>query len=271
MLASRLTFEKGTPENLILKLALNGTYGNLINAFECLFDAMMAMKVTINGQLMLAMLAESLMLDFNVEMIQANTDGLSFRYDRKDSAAIKALVDAWEKHTKMKMEYALYDSMHIRDVNNYVAKYSAHGNGKKNGKLKLVGAYNYKVAKSGMWNKDFSNLISKRAAVKEMIDGIPVEETIKNHTDVYDFMLRGKVRNIDKLLMNGSEIMNGSRFYASTDGGVLTKHLSKTNRVSALPPMSDYLCEVVNDDYRHHDFSNIDYNFYIEQARKLVL
>jgi len=279
MLKARLSYAKGTPENAILKLALNGTYGNLINAFDCLYDPMMAMRVTINGQLLLTMLAESLMIEFGVEMIQANTDGLSFKYNRKDAAGIKALVDSWERTSRMKMEYAQYQSMHIKDVNNYIAEYAMSGNGKKNGKLKLVGSYNYKVAQAGMWHKNFSNLISKRAAVEKMVNGTPLSDTILSHDDQYDFMLRAKVAGSDVLKLGDKEIMNGSRFYASTDGEALSKIMPPHPRAkvkgvyrhSVLPPMGGYKSNIVNQSYESHDYSNVDYQFYYDQAEKLVL
>ena len=49
---------KGTAENAMLKLALNGVYGDSNNKHSPFFDPQYTMAITINGQLLLCMLAE---------------------------------------------------------------------------------------------------------------------------------------------------------------------------------------------------------------------
>ena len=62
------------------KLALNSVYGksNDINSF--LYDPKFTMQITLNGQLMLTMLAESLVNYIpNVKVLQINTDGITLK------------------------------------------------------------------------------------------------------------------------------------------------------------------------------------------------
>ena len=54
---------KGTAENAMLKLALNGVYGDSNNKHSPFFDPQYTMAITINGQLLLCMLAEWLTRD----------------------------------------------------------------------------------------------------------------------------------------------------------------------------------------------------------------
>ena len=56
----RLQYKKGSPENAMLKLALNGVYGKSNDKFSIFYDPKFTMSVTLTGQLALAMLAERL-------------------------------------------------------------------------------------------------------------------------------------------------------------------------------------------------------------------
>jgi hypothetical protein len=47
----RTSFKKGTPENAMLKLALNGAYGKSLSEHSVLYDPKFGLTVTINGQL----------------------------------------------------------------------------------------------------------------------------------------------------------------------------------------------------------------------------
>ncbi|MDT9702205.1 hypothetical protein, partial [Streptomyces sp. P17] len=57
-----------------LKLAANGTYGNSNSEFSVFFDPKYTITITVNGQLMLAMLVEWLLTVPTIRIIQANTD-----------------------------------------------------------------------------------------------------------------------------------------------------------------------------------------------------
>ena len=42
---------KGSPENAMLKLALNGCYGDSNNPYSVFYDSLFTMKVTLSGQM----------------------------------------------------------------------------------------------------------------------------------------------------------------------------------------------------------------------------
>jgi hypothetical protein len=115
----RIGYAKGTAENAMLKLALNGVYGASNDQFSVFFDPLFTLKVTITGQLSLAMLAEKL-IEYS-KIIQTNTDGISIYLHRKDEDVIRNICTQWEKLTKLTLEYVEYSKMCIRDVNNYLA------------------------------------------------------------------------------------------------------------------------------------------------------
>jgi hypothetical protein len=58
------------------KLMLNGSYGKLISEYSWLYDPMVAMCITLNGQLFLSMLSERL-TDAGFKVDSLNTDGIT--------------------------------------------------------------------------------------------------------------------------------------------------------------------------------------------------
>lgn len=119
----RLLYKKGTPENAALKLALNGVYGDSNNKYSPFYDPQYTMAITINGQLQLCMLAESLMRIGRLEMIQANTDGITVRIDRDREWELEGACVEWQRVTGLELEACRYSKFFARDVNNYLAVY----------------------------------------------------------------------------------------------------------------------------------------------------
>ena len=116
----RLNYKKGSPENAMLKLALNGVYGNSNNPFSIFFDPKFTMSITLTGQLALAMLAER--LSGVARLIQANTDGITIYLHRNLRAKVQDICDQWEKETGLVLEEAEYARMFVADVNSYIAE-----------------------------------------------------------------------------------------------------------------------------------------------------
>ena len=191
----RKQYSKKDARNKTIKLALNGTYGDSNNVYSPFYDPQYTMTITVNGQLLLCMLAERLMTISNLKLIQINTDGLTVKCIRDDLPAIKSTCQWWESITKLALEQAEYSRMFIRDVNNYVAEYT-------DGTLKSKGCYEHDYITGHLWNKDFSALVVPKAAEAHMVHGIPLREFIENHDDAFDFMLRAKVRRSDQLVIS---------------------------------------------------------------------
>ena len=220
----RQSFKKGTSENAIMKLALNGVFGDSGSEFSPFFDSSFLLKITINGQLSLCLLAERLLEIPELEIIQVNTDGITVKYPRQHEELYYKICDDWQKHVKLELEYADYESMHIANVNNYIARYT-------NGKVKLKGAY---VSDELGWHQNHSAKVIQMAAVTEMLEGVPVEEFIRNHKNKYDFLLRTKVPRSSSLVLltplddeglefEETKLQNICRYYACKEGGKLVK------------------------------------------------
>lgn len=148
-----------------------------------MYDPQYTMATTINGQLLLLMLAEDLVNNIpNIIVLQINTDGITVKIPKGACLDLYCeLCKKWENKTNLELEYAEYSKMVIRDVNNYLAVYT-------NGKVKYKGAF--EIDKE--LHKDNSFRIIQLALSDYFVKGISVEETIKNHRNIYDFCGRQK-------------------------------------------------------------------------------
>jgi len=300
----RKKYAKGTPENAVLKLALNGTYGASNDVYSPFYDPQFTMAITINGQLLLCKLADMLLKVNNLKIIMVNTDGLEMYVERRLLYQVKDILKQWEQITKLTLEDVIYKRLCIRDVNNYIGIFD-------NGKIKRKGVYEYENLG---WHQNQSMLIVPKAAERALLYNENYEQFIQQHDDIYDFMLRVKVNRTSKLFSGDQQIQNTTRYYISTDGERLFKHMppiaSSTKkrevyanadgqvmdvvtpadrrkaekkgfnllvktiditpewRIMGVHP--DRLVTVVND-VKQFERSNIDYSFYYEEARKLIL
>lgn len=263
----RKSFPKGSAENAMLKLALNGVYGDSNNQFSPFFDPAYTMKITINGQLSLCLLAEKLLTIEGLKLIQVNTDGVTVAMKRENRAQYDEICAAWQKQVKLDLEFAEYDRMLIRDVNNYIAVYT-------DGKTKNKGAYEYKDLG---WHKNHSSLVIPMAAEAKMLRGKDIREFVMEHKERFDFMLRTKVPRNSRLVLvmdDGTEVQqqNICRYYPSKSGGKLVKimpPLEAGGEERRLSIDSEWKVRPCNnmDDYN----GDIDYDYYVAEAEKLVI
>ena len=212
-------------DNAILKLALNGVSGDSNSPHSPLYDPKYTMTVTLNGQLMLCMLAERLSVIPELTMIQINTDGLSVKLPRCHFGWYNQLCKEWEEFTKLTLEYVEYSKMFIRDVNNYLAVST-------DGSVKRKGAYEYLTEEDGGtlgWHKNRSQLVVPMVAERHLLYGMDIKSMIENHPDEYDFMLRTKVkRNCELELLDDEgervcEVQRITRYHIANDGFTLNK------------------------------------------------
>lgn len=218
---------KGTVENAAYKLAANGAWGKSNSQFSVFFDPKYAMTIPINGQLLICMLVEKLVTVPTLQLIQANTDGVTYLIHRDYEPQAAAWCEWWETGTLLKLESADYSRMWIRDVNNYVAEST-------NGKVKLKGCYeypdptNYHQSIANMsppgWHKDWSAVAVPMAAVAAMMGNRDPAEHIYCNTNPFDFMLRAKAQRGSKLAIGDTEVQKTTRYYMSLTGAPLFKY-----------------------------------------------
>lgn len=161
------------------------------------------------------------------------------------------------------------------------------------------------------WHRDWSAVIVPRAAVMSMVHGLDPELIVRSHTDPFDFMLRAKVGRSDRLMLGDTEVQRVTRYYVSTRGEqmvkvsppvaggvvgqykrangvtkaeyervmaetggqwderVCTKNKSKyTERRTTI--QSGWKLRECND-ATTFDWSDVDYAYYVAEARKLII
>jgi DNA polymerase elongation subunit (family B) len=119
----RKQYPKKSAENAMLKLALNGVYGDSNSEHSVFYDPQFTMSITLNGQLLLCLLAEALFEIEGIQLVQVNTDGLTVRIPRSEKPRLDFASFMWQEQTGLQLEEAFYKRMFIRDCNNYIAEY----------------------------------------------------------------------------------------------------------------------------------------------------
>jgi hypothetical protein len=167
------------------KEAANASYGNSNSKFSWLYDPLYTMKTTINGQLLISMLVEELLLKLSPDtlLLQTNTDGATFRIKRSELDIYYEVCKNWEKMSRLILEYAEYNKMFIWDVNNYIAVYT-NGKTKCKGRFEWEDQQNYKPSHL---HKNKSHLIIPKAIFNYFVNDIPPEQFLMSNRNIYDY------------------------------------------------------------------------------------
>lgn len=118
----------------------------------------------------------------DLTMIQINTDGITVRIPVYEKRHFYNLCKEWEKETGLILEYVAYKKMIIRDVNNYMGLYM-------DGKVKYKGTFKTyeQTIKDEEYHKSLSQTIVAEAVAKYFLEDIPVEKTIMECENIFDF------------------------------------------------------------------------------------
>jgi hypothetical protein len=255
----RKTYPKKSAESAMLKLALNGVYGDSNNKFSVFYDPLFTMSVTLNGQLLLCWLAEKLMTIGGLRIIQVNTDGLTVRIPRAHKTMLDCQCMIWQQDTGLQLEEAIYSKMFIRDVNNYLAVYEG-------GKTKRKGCYEWDVE----WHQNAGALVVAKVAEQVLVHGAPIRETVEQWPDIMDFMLRTKVPRSGYLQWGDAQAQNTSRYYVAKGGKPLTKWLPPLNagwRPFAVESgWNGQVCNDIKD-----ATLPVDFDYYCNEVEKICL
>jgi hypothetical protein len=263
----RKQYPKKSAESAMLKLALNGVYGDSNNQFSIFYDPLFTMSITLNGQLLLCLLAEGLMHIPGLRLIQVNTDGLTVRVPRSHKMLVDLARAAWQSRTGLNLEEAVYKAMMIRDVNSYIGVF-------EDGSTKRKGAYEYKVG----WHQNAGGLVVPKVAEKVLVEGAPIRETVEQWPDIMDFMLRTKVPRSSHLAIEWDnqppqKIQNITRYYICEGGGRLFKYMpplkgkTEWRKIGVESGWGVQVCNDINDAGK----SPVDFDYYVREVEKLCL
>lgn len=266
---------KGTVENAAIKLRLNSAYGKSNSKYSFFYDPQYTVSITLNGQLLLSMLVEQLSPYGTI--LQVNTDGLTIRAHKMYKEDIDKVCQEWEKLTRLTLEHAYYSKMCIVDVNNYLAIYQDKAEVKRKGRFELY----QDMLDNKTYHKNPSGNIIAIALNEYYTKGVDVEHTIKECTDIHEFLYGLKKKsNFAYVLVesDSSGIIQRNtvykdrvlRYLVTNDGGNLLKiyndfRVSQVEKEKLVTPLQRIHSR--NNKIKHHD---IDYDHYIEKCNEVI-
>lgn len=286
------------------KIQLNGVYGKLGSPWSVLYAPHLLIAVTLTGQLTLLMLAEQAEKR-GISVVSGNTDGVLFycprdKYaglnkDRLNPSVLADVTDAWESLTGFDLEFGEYRAIYNLSVNSY---YAIKGNGGHKRKGPVGNPWNAHSDDfdqvRGQLMKNPQMTICSDAALNFIKDGTPIEQTIRECTDIRQFVtvikaakgavwkpnlkwIQARTSNWEESeeyskivgLEGGLYLGKVIRFYWGIDGAPIYdpiphaktgnfKKLSKTDGAIECMRLPETLP------------TDIDYNRYIEEANKIV-
>lgn len=235
-----------------LKIAINGTFGKLGNKYSVLYSPDLMLQVTITGQLALLMLIEKFIDIPGVEVISANTDGVTIYAERTAESSVTEAVTDWERETQFVTERTNYEAVYARDVNNYVAITLDRD-------VKTKGAY----GKGLPLHKNPVAEICGDAVVDHLLFGFDVEDTIRLCDDIRKFLCVRTVKGGGK--WREEAIGKVVRWYFSVDSTDAIHYCVNDNLV---PTTGDGVVPLINLPERLP--SDLNYDWYIREAQSML-
>lgn len=251
-----------------LKLAVNSVYGKSSDMQNWIYDRQLTMFTTITGELSLLMLIEKYELA-GIHVISANTDGVTVIISNDLIEKMHEINQWWMELTSYELERTDYQKIIFSTVNDYLA-------------IKTDGD----VKKKGDFLTDFELHKNKSARVcaialeQYFVHNVPIEQTIRNHSHIYDFCLRQKAskdfhyEGVNKLSGEKTIYNKLIRYYVSKVGEKLLKvknrecdsNAADVSQVEA----GEWVMKVCNHLTPEHPLDNINYEYYIERANRIV-
>ena len=255
-------------EAYVLKILVNSVFGKTLYDKHWLYDPLVGLRVTINGQLYMLMLIEHL-VENNFQVISANTDGLVTIVPNNKFKEYKETCCLWENKTGFNLEYTEYLKYIRKDVNNYITI-------KKDNSVKEKGDF-LQFEKLSLRQGIDKPIISK-ALYNYFVNSIPIEQTIYEEQDIYTFCIAKKVDakfvNEFHVLKDNihivEELQKSVRFYISTNGGTLYKVDKNNNKYISY--CINRRISILNNNKNNKNIKdyNIDYGYYISETRKII-
>ncbi|MDO8547890.1 MAG: hypothetical protein Q7R68_11105 [Nitrospirales bacterium] len=165
-----------------LKICVNGLFGKLGSKWSVVYAPNLMIQITVTGQLALLMLIESLE-DTGIQVVSANTDGVTVRCRRGRVDVVEQRAREWEKTTGFTLERKEYRSLWSADVNNYIALQT-------NGEIKTKG-----WPGGGLpLQKNPTAPICAKAVINQLTLVSSIEETIRGCQDIRQFLSLRQVK-----------------------------------------------------------------------------
>jgi len=245
-----------------LKITINSLYGLLGDSNYFLSDDKAMYQTTILGQLTILKLIDRYEELDGVRCIYSNTDGASFLVHRNNLDLAMDLCTTLEKEIGITLEYELYDRFLLRNVNNFIWTTSK-------GEFKAKGMFNYKQDVT----RGFKHPIVAKALFEYFTTGTPVEKTINDEKDIFQFCISQKVSKKFEVfyqdLKGKYPIQKVNRYFISKTTGAILKYDREIDKtISLVAKKNVYL---LNEYDKTKDYFKIlDKSHYIRECNKVI-
>ena len=253
-------------KNKVLKLFLNNITGKMQQETSWMYDPFSAFKIRINGQLVLLMLVD-ILLQHNCKIVQVNTDGVMFVAKKEIESHLQESVAELERLTQLSFEADRYESFYQYDVNDYFGVKEGYSQSRDPKLIERKGMF---ITETKL-GKGLTPTIIPEAVIKYFVEGIPIEKTIKECTDIRKFMMGQRVDKKFDVEYNDKKIQRINRYYASTNGCNLYKIKWDYDKPSYSNMLTKSGVTLLNK-YDDADIKcrHINYGYYLSEARKIV-
>lgn len=294
----RKKISKKDIRNYVYKIILNSTYGLSNDENSFLYDPEFTMRITINGQLSLALLYEMLTegIPGAIPLMQ-NTDGLETLIPREYQDKYYEICAEWEKLTSLQLEHDSYEKLMLGDVNNYIAVnspktvdhdtmlqikadnphylFKQEGDSYKVYATKCKGRFEfYDLA----LHKNKSFLVIPKAIYYYFVHGINPEQYIQEETNIFDFCGGKRIKGdwgfhleyIENGIHKKEDVQNTIRYYISNKGGKILKRNYLDERVTQVEAGKWYqtlFIDYVKKDIKDYD---LNYDYYLQKIMKEI-
>ena len=242
----RVKIPKSNPMNYVYKIILNSIFGlsNEQNSF--FYDPELCMRITVNGQLSLAMLFEMICerIPQAFGLLQ-NTDGVEIRIPRDKVDLYMEICKEWEEITNLTLEHDSYQKLVLGDVNSYIAVnefkeadlttwrkirednphylYKVAGSKFMYAAVKLKGRFNFHEL---ALHKNKSKLVVPKALYNYFVKDILPEDYLTQNKNILDYCIGGRTKGnwkqVARCIKDGEyeeyDIQKINRYYISKKG-----------------------------------------------------
>jgi hypothetical protein len=242
------------------KIVVNGAGGKYSDPYSVLYDPPLTIQQNVTGQLALLLYIETVTLA-GLTVISANTDGIVCLVPKSLEAKYQECGQYWQTVTGFNLEETRYSSYYARDVNSYFAvKIDA----KELKDIKVKGPYSEIGSQSGtQLDTNPTTQICTDAVKQLLLDGTPVEKTIKNCQDFTRFITvrQAKAPGAHK---NGEYAGKVLRWYYQKGEMGTINTVAANNKI----PDSEGACLVL--DLPNQIPFDLDYEWYERKATEIL-
>ncbi len=154
-----------------LKIVLNSVFGKFNEIFSKLHDPLAGASVCLHGECAILRLMDMCYQE-GIEVLLVNTDGIVTKQNPSQ------VIDWWQQELKMTLETKKITKYVIKDSNNHILKYA-------DGSIKVKGIA---FANESSASKQTNFAIVQKALVECLMNGVPMETTIRECKDLHQFV-----------------------------------------------------------------------------------